>query len=353
MRCLTLADALAERGADCRFIHRAHPGHMADTIRARGYEVALLPQPDELPHNDGADDYASWLGVAGKLDAEQTIRSLNGEWYDWVVVDHYAIDAVWERHLRPHTQFIAVIDDMAHQPHDADFLLNQNFNSEAEERYYDLVPADATCLCGPKWALLDPAYAQYHTAGGKKDARVKSVFVFFGGSDTDNLSGRVLQALSSVELSHLRVNLVLGANNPNRSALESQAARRGRVALHGPQPALAGLMADADLAIGAGGATTWERCCMGLPSLVISLAENQRPACEALASTEIISYLGHYDQVTPSAISSGIQLLLADTESRTRMARKGMDMVDGLGANRVAEFMVSKAITPEKVASCR
>lgn len=353
MRCLTLADALAARGARCRFIHREHPGHMADAIRTRGHGVSLLKPAEAAIEAGATGDYACWLGVPLEEDAEQTIRMLDPEPLDWLIVDHYAIDTAWHSQLRPYARFIAAIDDIANRPHDTDLLIDQNYSTEGAARYDGLVRDSATRLCGPQWALLHPAYAEHRTAAYERKPRFETVFVFFGGADPDNWSGRVLEALSTPELAQLHVDLVLGTSNPNRSALESQAARRGLVTLHRPQPHLASLMANADLAIGAGGATTWERCCIGLPSVVISIAENQRPTCEALASANTIRYLGHHDQVTKSTITNGIQSLLADTDSRKLMAQNGMEMVDGLGAKRVADYMFTTALTSEKLAACR
>lgn len=125
---------------------------------------------------------------------------------------------------------------------------------------------------------------------------MRRVLVFFGGTDPHNLSGRALTALSDPALGHLAVDLavdlVIGANHPQREALVAQAAARPGTRVHGPRPHLADLMAAADLALGAGGTTTWERACLGLPSLVVTLAENQRPACLALATAALVDGRG-------------------------------------------------------------
>jgi len=98
-------------------------------------------------------------------------------------------------------------------------------------------------------------------------------------------------------------------------------------------------MAEADVAIGAGGATTWERCCLGLPTLVVSIAENQRPACEALAAERVIAYLGHKDAVTAARLRYAIQALLDNPKQRRQLTRTGADLVDGQGAQRVVRAM--------------
>ena len=307
-RCRTLAAALREQGAAVHFICRAHPGHQLDALRAEGYRVSALPAPPVQAAADG--DYAAWLGVSQAQDAADTLVALTDAPAtkpkpDWLIVDHYALDATWEQTLSPAVGGILVIDDLANRRHACDLLLDQNFAPDAEARYADRLPPQAQRLLGPRYALLRPEYAatrhglrRCQGAAFDKTQRehnrpnpiepdqppVRRVLIFFGGTDPDNLSGRALAALTDPTLAALSVDLVVGANNPHRPTLSAQAEARGNTRLHPPRPHLADLMAEADLAIGAGGTTTWERCCLGLPSLVVSIAENQRPACEALAA---------------------------------------------------------------------
>lgn len=341
MRCLTLADALSRSGATCWFMHREHDGHMAELITERGHKVVLLPPPGPTEAPDNADGYAQWLGIPPERDAEQTIAALDGCRLDWLVVDHYALDAGWEQRLRPHAERITVIDDLANRCHDADLLLDQNYSAEGAARYDGLLPVTATRLCGPAYALLHPAFAEHRKTWQPHTGRVERVFVFFGGTDPDNLTGRVLTALSTPEFAHWAIDAVVGANNPHHDALKAQAARRGQTTLHGPQSHLADLMAKADLAIGAGGATTWERCCLGLPSVVVSIAENQRPACEALAADGYIAYVGHHDQVTPEKLRAVLATLAGKPERLRHMALIGCDLVDGRGTTRMTDQLMA------------
>ncbi len=130
-----------------------------------------------------------------------------------------------------------------------------------------------------------------------RDGQVRRVLVFFGGSDPDNVTGMALEALSAPEFRHLQVDVVVGANHPNRQAIDAQVASRPLTTLYGPRPHLADRMAQADLALGAGGATTWERLCLGLPTLVVSIAENQIPASVALSKAGLIHYVGDVSEV--------------------------------------------------------
>lgn len=357
VRCRTLAAALREQHAAVHFICRAHSGHQIDALDAEGYRVSALPAPPAQAAADG--DYAAWLGVTQEQDATETMGALadgaaaQGRQADapytpkpdWLIVDHYALDATWEQRLRPHVGRILVIDDLANRRHVGDLLLDQNFAVDAATRYAGLVPDKTRCLLGPRYALLHPVYAQARQRlercqGRAMPGAVHRVLLFFGGTDLDNLSGRALEALSLPPLATLSLDVVVGANNPHRDQLAALAEARGNTRLHPPRPHLADLMAEADLAIGAGGTTTWERCCLGLPSLVVSLAENQQPTCEALAAENLIDYLGPRDQVDTNRLYRAIQALLEDPARRLSLITNGASLVDGQGTGRLVAFLL-------------
>jgi UDP-2,4-diacetamido-2,4,6-trideoxy-beta-L-altropyranose hydrolase len=373
-RCRTLATALRDQGAAVRFICRAHPGHQIAALRAEGFDVAALAAP---PDQDAADgDYAAWLGVPQDQDAAETLAVLRDNGTpttnnpqpptipqqsttknlqpprvprpDWLIVDHYGLDAAWEQALRPHVDRILVIDDLANRRHDGDLLLDQNYAPAGASRYQDLLPPGGRTLLGPAYALLRPEYAQHRQTLRSRDIQVRRVLVFFGGTDPHNLSGRALSALSDPALTHLAVDLVIGANHPQREALTVQAAARPGTRVHGPRPHLADLMAAADLAIGAGGATTWERCCLGLPSLVVSLADNQRPACAALAADGLIRYLGHADQVTAATLRAALVQAMRDPAGLRAQASVASATVDGQGTQRVIDALLAKPLNPPR-----
>ena len=336
-RCRTLAAALREQGAHIRFICRQHPGHQLADLIAEGYPVAALPAPPVSDANDG--DYASWLGLSQSQDAAESIDALAGERPDWLIVDHYGLDADWERALRSSVERLLVIDDLANRPHDCDLLLDQNYTADAAQRYAGLLPQAALGLFGPHYALLRPEYARHRERMPTRDGKVRRLLVFFGGTDPDNLTGLTLAALNDPALAHLRVDLVIGANNPHRARLCDEAAARQDTRVHLQRPHLADLMADADLGIGAGGATTWERCCLGLPTIVASIAENQQPACAALAADGLIHYLGHRDEVSTETLGSALLELIANPAGLQQMSQNGWALVDGGGGGRVIDAM--------------
>ena len=337
IRCLTLARALRENGCETGFVCRAHAGNMIDLLRSVEQPVEVLPAPAPAPSAD-AGEYGGWLGVTQAEDSEQTIEVLRSTKPDWLVVDHYGLDASWESRLRGSSGRIMVIDDMASVPHDCDLLLNQNYSDDGQERYETLVSASARLLLGPRYALMRPEYAEYRGHLRARTADVSRVLVFFGGSDLQNMTGLALEALSDPEFAGIAVDVVVGANHRHRRALEMQSSARLRTELFGPRPHLADLMSRADLAIGAGGATTWERMCLGLPALVITIADNQIPTSELLAQRGLLKVVGRAGTVGVS----DVQRSLAEELVRRRVANRfdvGMDISDGLGVPRVIDAL--------------
>jgi UDP-2,4-diacetamido-2,4,6-trideoxy-beta-L-altropyranose hydrolase len=338
MRCLTLADALHEQGAQCRFICRAHAGHMMELIAERGYQVDTLPKPDgEMSSTVGDLAHASWLGIDWLTDAQETQQLLRDTKLDWLIVDHYALDHRWESALRSVCNRMMVIDDLADRRHDCDLLLDQNYGSCAE-RYASLVPAECTQLHGPEFALLKPIYAKRRAEQRVRSSKIERAFIYFGGgADLMNLTGMALRAFKDLELMKIELDIIVGSGYAHKEELETAAVTRGKTCIHTQLPDLSELMVDADLAIGAGGATTWERCCLGLPTIVISIADNQRPACEALAANDLIQYLGHVDQVCSEMIQGSVLIILKRPDLLGDLSKRGMKLVDGNGVAKVLQ----------------
>lgn len=278
MRCLSLAQALARDNVEVLFICRVHDGHLCDLIEGQGFVVCRLPAPTDYFTPEPSPSHAAWLGATWQDDADQTcpvIKSLS-IMPAWLVVDHYALDSRWENLLRPLVEHIFVIDDLADRAHDCDLLLDQNFFADLRARYTGKVPEDCHLLLGPEYALLQPMYAELQDHIFPRRGPIQRILIFFGGVDHDNLTGRALAAFLSLKRHDIDVNVVIPRNSPYVSEIRDLVAGCTNVHLHGNLPTLAPLIASAELAIGAAGITTWERLCLGLPALVVTLAENQR-----------------------------------------------------------------------------
>jgi UDP-2,4-diacetamido-2,4,6-trideoxy-beta-L-altropyranose hydrolase len=350
MRCRTLARELQRRGAQVFFLCRRHRGDLIGLLEQE-FPVLALP---ELPLSatqapEGAplqcrQLYEAWLGCSQEHDAADCLQALalaGIRGASWLLVDHYGLDAAWETQLLAGlagdaAPRLLVIDDLADRAHRADLLLDQNFFGEATDaRYAGLVPEQCRQLLGPHYALLGPDYAQLHPLVPPR-TELRRVLVFFGGVDPANLTGRALEALLAPELAPLAVDVVLGLQSPHRQAVAELVARRPHTTLHDPLPSLAGLISRADLAIGAGGATTWERACLGLPSLVVAIADNQLPFAVALDHVGAIQLLGDAASVTAEQIDQALLTALAGPWPLAC----GHGLTDGWGAARVATALL-------------
>lgn len=344
MRCLTLARALRERGAECRFICREHPGHLLGLIREQGFEVVALPceSGERVPLGQAAEPapaHAEWLGTDWCTDAEATRDALGAPIADWLVVDHYALDARWESALQPHCRKLLVIDDLADRKHDCDLLLDQNLAADMECRYDGKLPDHCGRMLGPQYALLQPEYAELHPRTPPREGPIRRVLVYFGGADTDNLTGLAIAAFRSLQRDDIILDVVINSGSPHADAIREQVQKIQQVTLHTHLPSLAPLMVQADLAIGAGGATSWERCCLGLPTLVVTLADNQKPIAAELDRQGFIRWLGHKDEVSEQALARALADIVTNSLTPA-WSEQCQRLVDGRGTERVTAHIL-------------
>lgn len=349
IRCLTLAETLRSSGANVQFACRDHPYNLNDIIYKKGFKIHVLPAVNcrenrnlSIDQNvEEAEDYNHWLNVIQHQDAEEMLDVLAGIKPEWLIVDHYGLDIDWETRLRPHVHKLMVIDDIANRQHNCDLLLDQNYFRESANRYEGKVPPTCTLLLGPQYALLRPEFAEIRKNLHDRTGEIKSVFVFFGGTDLNNLTGRALTALSIPELEHLEVYVVLGKTNPNLTSIEKQVALRPNTHLSVQIENVGELMAEADIALGAGGTTTWERLCLGLPSIVVVLSENQKFFSEALHEAGLQICLGNANEVSVIDLKNALLKQLKSVESNRRLSEKCLKIVDGKGSEITKEMILN------------
>ena len=345
MRCLTLAEALRDRGAECLFVSRLHDGHLCDRVRYRGFAVLELPGPSERRlAAELIGNHAHWLGVGVQQDAEETLAVLHGRQIDWLVVDHYSLDATWERVLRPACPRVMVIDDLADRSHDCDLLLDQNLGRAASD-YQRLVPSACETLIGPTYALLRPEFARMRSASlnRKRSGHFRHILVTMGGVDKDNVTSDVLVGLEACGFERdMRVTVVMGAAAPWIDDVKRRAERmtlRSRVLVDASN--MAELMWEADLAIGAAGSTSWERCCMGMPTIQVVLAENQTGIASALEASGAAISLSR--EKVQFEVNSALVNLLRDSSMVATISSLAARIVDGKGVGRVATLLAKAA----------
>jgi len=348
MRCLTLADELRGRGAEAVFVCREFEGNLCGYIEEKGYIVHRLPVFDTPKQNiEGSLKHAEWLGDDWQTDArqvEEIIKDLDTH-PDWLVADHYALDKRWEGCLRPYCKKIMIIDDLADRPHDCDLLLDQNFYENLESRYDGLVPAWCKKLLGPKYALLRPEFSEARKNLRKRDGHVKRIMIFFGGSDPTNETAKALEAIRMLNRPDIAVDVVVGALNPHRQGIEQIASDLPNCTCHFNVEDMTLLMAKADLAVGAGGSTVWERCALGLPSLVATVAENQERTVSDMAESGYLLFLGRSEEVSVHSLYHALEIALQSPWLIISFDRKTQSLVDGRGADRISQEVMPLDIT--------
>lgn len=338
MRCLTLADVLTAQGHEITFICRAHDGHLAAVIGQKGFAVQLLVKGQT---NDFTKKYAhsDWLGVSEADDFAACQPFLTDLQPDWLIIDHYALGKDWEqraKHLLP-TLKILVIDDLADRAHDCEMLLDQNFGRNSQD-YHSLVPKHCQCLVGSRYTLLRPEFAEWRHVSltrRQKVATPQSILINLGGVDKDNVTLQVLEALQATMKTHqlaFTITVVMGKTAPHSASVQAFARQMKNCQVLINATNMAELMAQADIAIGASGSTTWERCCLGVPMVLLVLADNQRLIADALAAQKLVKVVENLSDLTQNLPA----LLAKLTTDYHKLSRQSATLVDGQGARRVA-----------------
>lgn len=334
MRCLTLAETLRDSGAECLFVCRNHAGNSSHLARERGFGVELL-------ETGSAVRSESWLGVTQAVDADQTCAVLENEAADWLVVDHYAIDAEWETAVRkrfPDLKLM-VIDDRVNRPHDCHLLLDQTAGRQAGD-YRGLVKSETCILAGTDHAMLRSRFRELREQKAFASQQPETtVFVFLGGGENGSVLERVLGGLEAVARKHpIAVSVVAGADHARLK--QGRETSGYRLELLGFAGDVAERMAHATINIGACGTATWERCCLGAASVVMSLADNQEEIFSILDREQAALCVPPVD----TAICEAVEKLVTDQELRQRISGNAARLCDGRGAQRVAHQLLSMSI---------
>lgn len=319
MRCLTLANALADRGWGCAFACTPQTPRTVPALAGSGHELAV------------SDHWSA--------------QTLNARWPEGctvLVIDHYGLDAMFERACRPWAGHILVIDDLANRLHDADTLLDQTFGRDAAD-YRALLPDRARILTGSCYALLRPEFAArrdttLHRRAGT--TTVERILVSMGMGDPDNATAKVLEGVASSGLP-VSVDILLGAAAPHLDAVRQLCATMPqRATLTCDAADMAERMAAADLTVGAGGTTSWERCCLGLPTLALVTADNQDKITRELDRAGALWRIGRHPHLDATSIANAIRSLASDGARRAAMAQTAAALCDGLGTDRVLKELL-------------
>lgn len=304
MRCLTLAETLRREGWQVHFICRDLLGNLMHLIKEKGFFLHVLSCKQT---HASLSDYEAWLTVPVEEDAQETTDILRemavtvGE-VSRLIIDHYAIDVRWETIVRPFVREIFVIDDLANRVHDCDYLLDQTFSKNMMHRYDGLVPKQCQLFLGPKYVLLRPEFYEARKSLRERDGTLRRILVFYGGSDSTGETEKAMRALFLLNLKDVVIDVVVGGSNTRKAEIKKRCETHPSFRYHCQVNYMAELMARADLALGAGGTATWERCFLGLPAIVTAIAENQLPACHSCAEAGLIYYAGTWREVSSTDI---------------------------------------------------
>ena len=360
-RCLALAEALSDVGASSEFVCRHHDAvslhvlpqdHPCHLLPGKSSAAASARSPDALDEN--ASPYASWGRVPWQQDADETINTLQQKPPHWLVVDHYAWDARWHQRVKSALGCkVLVIDDLADRQLDADLVLNQNIHPNHQARYEKLLAQRRSrthFLFGPKFALLSRAY---ETAPRYVFSEtVRSIGIFMGGTDPDDISSQALQACREVAQFKGEVVLVSSLVSPHHTQRQALAATWPHTHVVADLPDLAEFFSQHDLQVGSGGGAAWERCCIGAPTLVCNLAANQDAVLPQLAAAGAVELVDIFGADAPSRVlGEKVQSLVSNSARRQHLGFQASRWVDGQGARKVAAAM-SLAIQAELRLRC-
>ncbi len=231
-----------------------------------------------------------------------------------------------------------VIDDLADRKHDCDLLLNQNYSTD-EKRYLGMAPDDCIQLLGPEYALLRPQFFMAREKLRERNGDVKRILVFMGGSDPTDQTSRVLSAIKKLNKPDIVADVVIGSSNSKCTEIENLISSMPNTTYYFDVENMAELMSYADLAIGAGGTASWERCCVGLPSVVINIADNQTGISKSLSKKGCCIDLGWYEHVSIEKIKNCLDDLIMNTLQLVKISRECLSLVDGLGSGRVSDYL--------------
>ena len=328
IRCLTLASLLRERGMEITFVVRDDVGASIDRIRSADHQIAALPSMDfSRSLLDGA------LSGEDQHEDLNLVTSLVSGTYHTVIVDHYGLDARWEEGIRAVGTQIVALDDIANRAHAVDVLVDQNwYGPSTADRYLPIVDEDCLQLLGPRYAILQSEYAVARASNVHSGRSKRRVLISFGGSDPTGETARVVSALASPEFADIAIAVVLGSRSVLTADVRTALEMRPDAEVHIGLPTLDDLLSNADLAVGASGAGTWERMCLGVPALVTTTTPAHSGVTEALANAGLTTWAGIGGQVTTERYHELLaQQLLSDSSPRE------LPLVDGFGADRIAE----------------
>jgi len=328
MRCLTLAKLMRNYGdVDIRFICRDLEGNISSVVSDNDFNLIMLPAAE---YNTDLSSYAAWLTVSQEQDADETIdaiRSISCDFQaDYIIVDSYAIDEIWEKKLRPYTKKIFVIDDLANRKHACNYLLDQTYGIEYSSKYDGLVPPGCVQFLGTPYSLLKPEYRKLRKEIDLLRQEIKNILVFFGGSDDTGETVKFLEALKQKRYEQYHFIVIIGSGNPQKNVIKTYCDEMDNVEFHCQIDNMEYYISISDIAFASAGVNTWERCVLGLPSIITVTAENQQEIAAKMREQNAAVILGDFEAVTSEDYAEALRTIdEIDITSLSKNAAKLME----------------------------
>lgn len=321
MRCLALAQAWQDVGRRAAFA-------MAEVTSALRTRLA----------SESCEVFTVSSSVGSKEDANQTIALAREQECEWIVVDGYHFSASYQHTLKKAGFKVLFLDDYGHAQHySADLVLNQNVG--AGESLYAHRDSQTQLLLGPRYCLLRREFSAWRDWKREVPPVGRRVLVTMGGSDPENLTARVMEALELVDIEDLEAVVVVGGSNPHSELQEGHAQGRKKIGVRRDVTNIAELMAWADVAVSSAGTTCWELCLLAVPSLLVDVAANQTPLARELARRQCAIHLGGPWDFTAQELAEELGRVLRSPGTRQALAARCRELVDGRGAWRVVSTM--------------
>ena len=343
MRCLALAREMRKVGWKVVFISSGREKKWIDLIKENEFECEVIKtsldldlveisRPNDLFNVSSNERLGHW-----QHDAFETRQALKDRQIEWLIVDHYGLDSYWESTLRACTKKIMVIDDLADRKHECDILVDCVYGRTCDD-YFGLVPSKCRLFLGSKYALIRPEFREWRSRSLERRSNqtaIEKVLVSLGGVDKRNLTGRVLETLQSLEIiSNVRIEVIVGHGFESQQDVKDQIASMSvEVTFDVGVNDMARRMTEADIAIGAFGVSTWERFCLGLPSVNFITEENQIRVIEKIAQNPIFGVV--HSECLENQLHSFLVKIMHDDEYYQHIVDACSVLVDGKGLSRI------------------
>lgn len=349
MRCLTLAKKLNVNGCHVIFLSKKHQGNLNQLIIQKGFNLLELSAPKQSI--EAQIEESKWLGCSYQSDAEECQQLLKGLTIDLLIVDHYSLDWHWQNLIKtklnqPQQIKIMVIDDLANRKHDCDILLDQTLGRHAND-YKALVPVHCQLLLGTDFIMLRDEFIQNRQRAvdkRKHTTTIHNILMTMGGTDPDNIAEKLLIWLITFKKTSnkMHVTLVVSPVSPFMNRLKAISIVHDWISIASNPESMAQLMLTSEIAIGSSGATAWERCCLGLPSLSIISAENQNFLNKSLSKAGAIISLGHFADLTYASFEEALNEITNVSLNYQKMVTQSFACCDGLGATKVTNALLAR-----------